>query len=406
MRPMQILPLAASEGGDGRLALQDPEGLLDGVVALPGPVVALLYGLLDGTRDRAALEADWEKATGRALPSGELEGLLERLDDALLLEGSRLEEARRTALEAYRSRPSRRATHAGAAYPEDGAAFARHVRDAREASGVGVVQGPVHAVLAPHIDPRGGSPCHGAAMAAIAASPAEVFVVLGTAHASLRRPFALTTKDFETPLGTLATDRALVERLAARGGGDLLEDERAHAPEHSVEFQAAWIQAVHRGRPRLRIVPVLVGSLRDRIQDGRSPLRDEPMRDFVEALRELRAEHGDRMALVASVDLAHVGPRYGWSRAPDRKVLDVVLEADRRLLGRALELDGEGWIRFLQGEKDVRNVCGAAPVYVFLHALRDAGLEGRLLRHDAWEIDPETGSHVSFAAVAYGPPAA
>ena len=60
------------------------------------------------------------------------------------------------------------------------------------------VDGPVRAVLAPHIDPRGGFACHGAAIAALAACPAEVFVVLGTAHRPLYRPFALTTLDSAT----------------------------------------------------------------------------------------------------------------------------------------------------------------------------------------------------------------
>jgi hypothetical protein len=41
-----------------------------------------------------------------------------------------------------------------------------------------------------------------------------------------------------------------------------------------------------------------------------------------------------------------------------------------------------------------------------LRAIEGEGLAARLLRHDRWEIDPDTGSHVSFAAVAYGRDAA
>ena len=70
-------------------------------------------------------------------------------------------------------------------------------------------------------------------------------------------------------------------------------------------------------------------------------------------------------------------------------------------------IDGQPPTRFVffQAEGDARSVCGAAPTYVFLHAIAGTGLEGRVLRHDLWEIDASTGSHVSFAAVAYERPA-
>jgi AmmeMemoRadiSam system protein B len=146
---------------------------------------------------------------------------------------------------------------------------------------------------------------------------------------------------------------------------------------------------------------MLVGSLHHRVVGGGSPMDDPPVRDMVEALRELREEHGPRIAFVASVDFAHVGPNYGWSDAPDEAVLAQVMEQDRRLLRHAVDGDAEGWIRFLQAERDVRSVCGAAPTYVFLRAIEGWGLSGRPLRHDLWEIDPTSGSHVSFASVAY-----
>jgi AmmeMemoRadiSam system protein B len=382
--------------------LDDLESLSEVRVVVPEGIVPLLFFLLDGTRDRDSVGAEWATLTGRALPEATLDLLLSRLEEGLLLEGERVEAARRAADEAWRSRPARRAAHAGTAYPAEGAALRDWLRRSMDDAAV-AVRGPVLGVLAPHIDPRGGAVCHGAAARAIAASPAEIFVVLGTAHHPLRRPFALTRHDFETPTGTLPTDRALVERLASRGGGGLLEDDRSHEREHSVEFQAAWIHSIHGHRPEVRVVPVLVGSLHDHLRSGESPSADPRRRDFVEALRELRAEHGERMAVVASIDLAHVGPRYGHDRAPDDEALADVMEKDRALLARAHALDDEAWFRFLADEGDARNVCGAAPAWVFLRALAGTGLAAQPLAHAVWEIDPDTGSHVSFAAVAYAP---
>jgi MEMO1 family protein len=152
----------------------------------------------------------------------------------------------------------------------------------------------------------------------------------------------------------------------------------------------------------VRIVPVLVGSLHRHVAAGTSPVDDPAVADFVGALRELQEERGDSLALVASIDLAHVGPRYGDASAPDALALERVREADVDLLSAALAGDGERWIRHLHAIGDRNHVCGTAAAYVLLKAIEGRGLSSRLLRHDRWEIDPDTGSHVSFAAVAYG----
>ncbi len=392
--------------GVSLVMIDDLEDLSPKRVVLPEPIVPLVFHLLDGTRDRTQVAADWTAVTGQPVSPGVLDRLLARLDEGLLIEGPSVERARRDALADYRALGRRPMAHAGSAYPADAQGLRDRMNEIRDQAGVPSPDAPVHAVLAPHIDPRGGGPCHGAAVQALAASPAEVFVVFGTAHRPLRRAFALTSLDYETPTGRLATDRDLVARLARCGGEDLLEDERQHGAEHSVEFQAVWIHALHGARPNVRIVPVLVGSLHPFIENGGSPMEDPVVRDFVHALREIREECDGRIAMVASVDFAHVGPNYGWPKAPDAAALARVMEQDRRLLATAVEGDAEAWMRFLHEEKDERSVCGAAPTYVFLRAIEGWGLAGRSLRHDLWEIDPETGSHVSFATVAYVRPRA
>src|SRR5438477_257877 len=80
----------------------------------------------------------------------------------------------------------------GGSYPEEAEACAEALMRHERAAGKVTVPRRVSAVLAPHIDLRGGGPCHGAAAKALRRCPADVFVVLGTAHATIRRPFALT----------------------------------------------------------------------------------------------------------------------------------------------------------------------------------------------------------------------
>jgi AmmeMemoRadiSam system protein B len=403
VRPLEAFPVR--RGDETVLGLRDPEELFEGVL-LASPACAALLPLLDGTRDARAIATAWAISTGSVLLPERVESIVAELEERLVLEGPAADAARAAALAAYRARPAREAAHAGGAYPETTAeceAFlAGHVAAAAEAP----VPAGVRAVIAPHIDLRGGGACHGAAARALARSPAETFVVLGTAHAPIRRPFALTARDHETPLGTVPVDRDVVARLAARGGGRLLDDELAHRGEHSVEFQALWLRRQCGDRPGLRIVPVLVGSLGPHLRGERrrDPLADPEIADFVGALRELADREGDRVAFVASVDLAHVGPRYGDGArvTPARRA--EVLEADRGLLAHAAQGDPAGWLAFLRAERDARNVCGAAPVWALLATIEGRGWRGTLLRHDDWEIDADTGSWVSFAALAFAEP--
>ena len=392
---------AKAEDGSDLWVLTDAEGIATKQIAVRPAFGVLLAHLLDGTRTPEEVERDWAQAVGQPPPPGQVASILAVLDEATLLEGEPAWAARAGARETYRREGYRHAICAGSSYAATAEDLRTDLARWRRESGVEPVHGPVTAVLAPHIDPRGGAACHGAAAAAIARSPADVFVILGTAHASLERPFALTSLDFETPSGRVRTNTDLVEALALRAGGGLLDEEHKHGTEHSVEFQAAWIRAIHADRKDLSIVPVLVGSIHRHLVGDTLPQEDGRLRDFVEALRELGRELGERIALVASVDFAHVGPAYGDETAPDDVRLSAVMRGDRRLLEAVTAVDPDAWIRGLQAEKNERNVCGAAPTWVLLSALEGEALEARFLRHDLWEIDPTTHSYVSFAAAAF-----
>ena len=400
LRPVSGEPVGPGDGA--KWALHDPEGLFQGEVVVSAPV-AVLLSLLDGTRTRAEVAAAFSERAGLPATVEDLAPLFDELDRHLLLEGRTAERARGRSLASWRALPARPAVCAGSSYPEDAAACGASLDAHILAAEAAPVPSSVRALLAPHIDLRGGGACHGAAARAYRNTDADTFLVIGTAHAPLRRPFALTGLAFDTPLGRLPTDRGLVERLARRGGGELMTDELAHRDEHSVEFQALWLRHVLGTRPGLSIVPVLAAGLHRFVEDERSPRSDPAIADFVAALRELAREMGPRLCIVASVDLAHVGPKYGDDDPVTDAAFEPILAADRTLLDRVVARDAEGWFEGLAAERDRRNVCGAAPTYVLLSALEDEPLTGTLLRHDAWTIDPETSSRVSFATVAFGP---
>src|SRR5437899_8720455 len=127
----------------------------------------------------------------------------------------------------------------------------------------------------------------------------------------MEHPFALTRKDYASPLGDVPVDRDFVDALAKRARQDCFGSELAHRVEHSIELQAVFLRHLFAERHDVRIVPVLASFAHEAMHRGRRPDDDPRVPRFLEALAETIAASGQRGALSAAADLAHVGPRFG-----------------------------------------------------------------------------------------------
>ncbi|HPC97119.1 MAG TPA: AmmeMemoRadiSam system protein B [Sedimentisphaerales bacterium] len=192
----------------------------------------------------------------------------------------------------------------------------------------------------------------------------ETFVLCGTAHGYYGAEPADDDSDlWECPLGDVAVDRALRERLVDRGVVRL--DRAAHRREHSIEVQVPFVAHLF---PQAKILPLTVPPTRAALALG-------------DALAEVMAARPGSIVCVGSTDLTHYGPRYGFtpmgagadglrwaSEVNDRAFIDlaVTLEAER-LLARAIE-NG--------------NACGPGAAAAVVGAARGLGVQrGCLLAH-------------------------
>jgi len=254
-------------------------------------------------------------------------------------------------------------------------------------------------VISPHIDfNRGGSVYTWAYRELVESSEADVFVVLGVAHQRCTRRFVLTRNDFDTPLGPVRTDVGYVDRIAGLAGRHLFDDEPVHVPEHSIEFQAVFLQHLLGGRRDFRIVPILVGSFYDLMDRGVDPIENAEVRRFVEVLKAVEAESGRKVAYIGSIDLCHVGPEFGDLDPVGAATLDRVGAFDRTMLAKAAEVDPAGWFETAAEVGDRWRVCGLAATYVMLHTIGPA--RGRLLKY-AQAVDARRTCCVSFASLAF-----
>jgi AmmeMemoRadiSam system protein B len=259
--------------------------------------------------------------------------------------------------------------------------------------------GTLRAALLPHIDyPRGGVTYAWGFKEVVERTDASLFVIIGTSHYSSYR-FTLTRRDFETPLGIARTDQDYIDRLVKHYGDGLFDDEpMAHLPEHSIELEVVFLQYLFENRRPIRIVPLVVGSFQDCVDDGTPPRACTDIGRMIEALRRAEAETVELICYLISGDLAHLGPKFGDPDPVTDSLLTKSRRRDHALIKRAEAADPHGYFDLIAEENDARRICGLPPTYAVLDAIRPGC--GKLLHYDQY-VHPRGHESVSFASMAF-----
>ena len=390
--------------GQPALLLRDRLGLSDRVVVVPQQLVPLL-GLCDGTRDARALQVAFQLRTGLVISSGNLEGILAQLDEALLLEGPRLETSKAAALEDYRQAPYRPPSLAGSGYPAEPDALARVLNgyveqvepaNSLERNGHRVPRG----IICPHIDYQRGAAVYAQTWrrARQAALEADLVVVFGTDHNAGGSLLTLTRQSYATPWGTLPTSLAVIDAVAEALGHDkAFATELHHRAEHSIELAAIWLHHALDGQPR-ELVPILCGSFEPFTGGNQDPAQDPLIRSCLAALRG--AARGRRLLAIAAADLAHVGPAFGDSLRYGPAERSALARHDERMLETVCAGSADRFFQLLKEENDQLRVCGLPPIYMMLRLLGEC--QGEIVTYAQCPADQEGASIVSIAgAVLY-----
>ena len=396
LRHLEAYP--TEQNGTPGIFLRDPVRYTESTLFIPNGLVPLLQ-LMDGSRSLEDIQTEVIQRFNREISLEELGQLTETLDRGYFLTSNAFLMHQKNIDREFIGSPLRRPYLAGRAYPASASELVKLVDDFFvHPKGPGR-PGSDHqkscpaGVVIPHIDFHRGGPVYGHAYKYILeAEPADTYVVLGTAHMGTEKPFALTRKNFDTPFGPIPTNQEFVSELA---------DELSHRAEHSIEFQAVLLRCLFGSEQEISMVPILCGSLRDFILQGRSPMEEVGIGDFLRVLSRILSSRKEKVCVIASVDLAHIGPQFGASELVDEVMLDDTKEKDRKMLAEVRKIDPEGFFWFIQNEQDQRNVCGLTPIYTMLHMLKypeGVTRSAQLLKYDV-ASDPQGA--VTFASLAF-----
>jgi AmmeMemoRadiSam system protein B len=402
LRDVNFFPVQRE--GQTLLCLQDPQNISEKALFLP-PQTYFIVSLFDGRHSILDIQAEYMRQFGEFLYSEKLQEIIDQLDEHLFLESERFQEASLQVEDRFKKASVREAAFAGKSYEArpDGlrTQLEGYFFDPNGPGPLGerACANGLKGIVAPHIDYQRGGFCYAFAHREIwEKNTSHCFIIFGIAHTGMKHPFCLTRKDFVTPLGTLETDRGLVDAIQSRCPYDLFHDEGVHRSEHSLEFQCVFLRFLYPEPSSLKIVPILCGSFHEAIEQGISPMELRPFRQFVDALTESVYKKGGEICFIASADLSHMGLQFGDRKGVGEYDLRLLEESDREMLGYAEKMDGEGFYSSILRERDQRKICGLPAIYTLLKALE--ANEGRLLKYGQ-AFTPETQSVVSFASLGF-----
>jgi AmmeMemoRadiSam system protein B len=199
---------------------------------------------------------------------------------------------------------------AGKWYPGDPKLLAKSVDEYINRAALPPVAGRVIGVLAPHAGHRYSGPVAGHAFKLLRGMDIEIVALVGPSHYPYPAPVVTTAHDaYETPLGRVPVDHALLDALHQRVS---IQPLRSDA-EHSLEIELPFLQRV---LGNFRLIPL---ALIDQ--------SFEMAQQLGSALAEVLT--GQKALLLASSDLSHFYPQ-PVAEELDHVVLDAVAAFDPR----------------------------------------------------------------------------
>jgi len=199
-------------------------------------------------------------------------------------------------------------------------------------------------VVSPHAGFVYSGPVTGAVFSAVILP--DTFVILGPSHRGISSRFAIMKEGlWETPLGDIPLESHLAA-LIMSNSPLIVEDERAHSEEHSLEVQLPFIQYF---RKEFSIVPICLSY----------DVSYEELEELAKAISQGIQDFEREVLIVTSTDMSH----YVSQKTAEKK--------DFLAIDKVLKLDPKGLYDTVQKE-DI-SMCGFQPTTSALIASKELG---------------------------------
>jgi len=238
-------------------------------------------------------------------------------------------------------------------------------------------------IIAPHAGYKFSGPRAAWAYKEIAESRlADIYIMLGLSHSGL--PSCISLEDWETPFGTIKTDKDFQKVLMANSG--LKQDEEAHAQEHSIEVQLPFLQFVNKDYlQQLRIAPIIISE-------------DRNYEDIARAIAKTIEQTQKKAIIIASSDFTHYGINYGFFPFKEN-VKEKMYELDKGAIEHIKNLDSKEFLSYIS--QTGATICGRIPIATIISTCKDLGAKKASLLHyyTSGDITNDYSSAVGYGAI-------
>lgn len=372
------------------LMLRDMFGYSERVLVIPPQLVRGLQ-FFDGASTENDLREWLVRVTNSFDVGDQLRQLITALSESGFLEDANYFAMRDLAHSQFAEMTVRPPAFAGSAYPECPEDCRRYFDEfLKDAPTLEPTERKLIGIAAPHVSYEGGWECYRDAFTALREmGPDRTYIILATSHYGESEKFGVTRKPFLTPYGETTAANDLLDELKALAPDGLIEEDYCHVMEHSVEFHVLWLQ--HLFGPTVKVLPILVGS-----SFADSPEANPHFKAMMDALGTLATRHGDSLGWVLSIDMAHMGQRYGDEIAYEEGN-QTIENTDVARMKSLIAGDIASFWSHVRKDDDPWKWCGSAPLYALYRAL--PGVQAEVLRYGQWNIDE--ASVVSFAGMRF-----
>jgi len=401
IRSVNVFPAEIS--GRQMICLRDPLSYSDQTLLVTESTFFII-SLFDGKHSLLDIQVEYMRRYGDLLFRENIAEIVKQLDDYLLLEGERFLLYKGEVEKRFADSPVREPMLAGKSYEFESAKLRDQLASyfvAPEGPGeIGdgeVTQKPLMGAIIPHIDYARGGSCYAWAYKEIGeSSRADTFVILGTLHTEAQIPFILTRKGFSTPLGDLDTDWEFVSALEKGCSFDPFAEEIVHRAEHSLELQMVFLRYVFGNSRPIRVVPILCSSFHEFVDNELSPMQDSRISSFLHSLKRAIDLRAEGTCVLASADLAHMGPRFGDRSPLGEPDWRWIAQEDGRMIEQIGKIDGEAFFEEIRRDRNRRRICGVSAIYALLTTV--GASKGRLLKYGQC---PDPQGTVTYASIGF-----
>ncbi|MCX7816538.1 MAG: AmmeMemoRadiSam system protein B [Syntrophales bacterium] len=392
LRPIEMIPFW--ESGRQRVLLRDPEGILEEPLVVSKETAIILL-LMDGTRSLRDIQADYMRKYGELLYIEKLQELVVFLENSNLLLSERYKSYVESLRLDYERKEVRPPFLAGKSYPASPRELEEYLTGLLELDQLEQSDKLPHirGILSPHIDYSRGGRVYGKVYSFLKGVDVDLVIILGTSHRPLRRLWAISLKDFATPLGRIAVSEEMKSLIYGSSVLKNYVDEWPHRVEHSVELQLPFLQMTLGNN--FQVLPILTGGMEEFVRGDRI-LDDPEVAALVESFRSCLDKYGESYIVVSGADLAHIGYQFGDAFPVSESALDYSRRKDELVLDMIVRGNATGFFEVVKEEKDARRICGLSPIYFQLRLLEKC--RGKVVAYEQWV---NGGSSVSFAGAVF-----